>query len=140
MRARTVRCMSEEFLSEPWLQAALAAGEALPGLAGMSAKVNFELAGSREPKLSKRELHAVLQDGRLVELGEGLLAEADCSVVCKHVEARDIIFGQADAEAGYMRGWLKLAGNYGVALFDLRPLYAQREWQSFVRELAELTA
>lgn len=125
-----------EFLSEDWCQATLEAAECLPSLADMSARVNFEIAGA---KPSKR-FHAVVEDGRLVALGEGKLDEADCLVSCKLADAWAIVCGEARAEVGFMHGWLKLEGDYGILVFGLRPLYEQEQWQDFKQAVAERTA
>lgn len=121
-----------EFLSEDWCDAALEAAGCLPGLAGMSVRVNFEIAGA---KPSKR-FHVVLEDGKLVALGQGKLDEADCSVSCKLADVWAIVCGEARAEVGFMHGWLKLEGDYGILVFGLRPLYAQAEWQDFKQAVA----
>jgi len=130
---------AKEFLSQAWFEAVLRAADILPGMAEMSASVNFELAGAKSSKGPARRFHAVLADGRLAELGEGKLPQADCVVSCKLPQALAIVQGEADAEVGYMHGWLKLEGNYGVLVFALRPLYGQTRWQEFTRSVADLT-
>ncbi len=121
-----------EFLSEEWCQSVIEAAADLPGLAEMSVRVNFEITGA---KPSKR-FHAVLEDGKLVALGQGKLGEADCVVSCKLADAWGIVCGEARAEVGFMHGWLKLEGDYGILVFGLRPLFAQSEWQDFKQAVA----
>ncbi len=136
-----------DFLSDDWFAAVLDAAQVLPEIEGMSAIVNFELKGSKpsaEEPVSKQRpgqqhCHAVLRDGRLVELSVGKSAEANCSVSCKLSEASAIVSGEDDAEVAYMQGRLKLEGEYGILLFDMRDLYAQPQWQEFVAQVKVLT-
>ncbi len=129
----------EDFLSEPWLERVLDAAKVLPGLTGMSAVVNFEFATGKSSKKPPMRFHAALKDGRLVELGLGKLPEASCSVACKLPQALAIVKGEAEAEVGYMQGWLKVEGDYGVLVFGLRPLYEQPEWKDFKQAVDQLT-
>lgn len=130
---------TEEFLSQAWFEAVLQASDILPGMAEMSASVNFELTGAKSSKGSAKRFHAVLSDGRLSEFGEGKLPGADCSVSSKLSQALAIVKGEADAEVGYMQGWLKIEGDYGALVFALRPLYGQAQWKEFARSVANLT-
>ena len=136
-----------DFLSDDWFAAVLEAGRLLPGMEGMSTVVNFELRGGKpsaeEPvskqRPAKQHCHAVLRDGKLEEFAAGKSAEANCSVSCKLNEALAIVLGEDDAEVAYMQGRLKLEGDYGILLFDLRDLCAQPLWQEFVAQVRSLT-
>ena len=136
-----------DFLAEDWFAAVLKAAQMLPGMEGMSAVVNFELQGdkpSEEEPVSKQRpaklhCHAVLRDGRLEEFASGKSAETNCSVSCKLSEALAILLGEDDIEIAYMQGRLKLGGDYGILLFDMRDLYAQPQWKEFVVLVRGLT-
>lgn len=136
-----------DFLNEDWFAAVLDAAQVLPGMKGMSAVVNFEFQGDKpsgeEPvskqRPAKLHCHAILRDGRLEEFAAGKSAEANCSVSCKLSEALAIVLGEDDAEVAYMQGRLKLEGDYGILLFDMRDLYAQPQWKEFVAQVRGLT-
>lgn len=136
-----------DFLTDDWFAAVLEAAQVLPGMEGMSAVVNFELQSgkpsSEEPvskqRPAKLHCHAILRDGRLEELTAGKSAVADCSVSCKLSEALAIVLGEGDAEVAYMQGRLKLEGNYGILLYDMRDLYFQPQWKEFVAQVRGLT-
>lgn len=137
----------QPFLSQGWFETVMVAAAGLKKMKGMSTVVNFEIKGKLPraagsvpaSQASKHFFHAELKDGQLSVLADGKSPVADCQITCTTKEALAVLAGEADFEAGYMHGWLKIEGNYGQLLFGLRPLYAQPAWKDFIQQAVALT-
>lgn len=108
-----------QFLSEEWLEALAEAAVGLPAAAGCSVSVRLEISGTPH---GKRRLTVRLEDGKLAEVALGLPIAEDCVVSCSHDDALAICEGRLDPAVAYMRGDLKLDGEYERVLFGLRPM------------------
>ena len=125
-----------DFLSEEWFSAVVKAADALPAIDGLSTIIGFEVAGAPSGKL---RAHATLVDGRLGDFVIGKSKEASCEIGISADNAEGVLRGELDPAVEYMRGDIKLSGDYEVALFELRPLVATDEWSAFVDAVVAAT-
>ena len=126
----------EDFGSEGWVAAVLAAAEALPAVPGCSVRARLEVAGGPDGPC---RLGVVISDGRLVELAPGRPAEVDCTVSTSAADAHRILSGELDPAVAYMQGRLKVDGAYERALFGLRPVVGSGAFRSFAAQVTALT-
>jgi hypothetical protein len=78
---------------------------------------------------------ARLADGALVERGDGATPEpADVSFTCTPADAQALHDGSLDLSVGFMRGQVKMAGDFG-ALLQLLPQTSGRHASLAVAEL-----
>ena len=124
------------YLSDEWFGLNLEAASGWPERPGVDCSANFEVTGAPEGKV---RYHAVISDGRLVEMGSGKLADADVNIVYKYADARAEISGGDHPDLAYMTGRMKLEGDYARWVFGLRPLLDSAEYDDFRSALAEHT-
>ena len=124
------------YLSDEWFGLNLEAASEWPERPGVDCLANFEVTGAPDGKV---RYHAVIRDGRLVEMASGKLADADVNIVYKYADARAEISGGDHPDLAYMTGRMKLEGDYARWVFSLRPLLDSAEYDDFRSVLAELT-
>ncbi|MYH72127.1 MAG: hypothetical protein F4153_06075 [Acidimicrobiia bacterium] len=124
------------YLSDEWFGLNLRAASGWPEQPGVDCSVNYEVAGAPDGKV---RYHAVIRDGRLVEMAAGKLADADVSIIYKYADARAEISAGQHPDLAYMSGQMKLEGDYARWVFGLRPLLDSAEYDAFRSTLAEST-
>lgn len=113
--------MSEEFLSEPWLDELARLGALLPLANGVSMVVQHEIAGAPAGKV---RFYIEWLNGQIQTAALGKHGEPDIVVQAKAVEALRILTGELSPDVAYMQGRLKVDGDYRRFLVDLR------DWRS----------
>ena len=78
-------------------------------------------------------------DGRIGEIASGKSESVDCTLQCSYAEACAFVQGAVDREVSYMRGDLKIDGNYVVYLLRLQPLFESAEFAAAGQSLRERT-
>ena len=126
-----------DFLTEEWFPAVIGAAGDLPKIDGLSAIIGFEVSGA--PTAKKLRAHATLVDGQLTDFVIGKSKEMACEVGISAEKAQAFLLGEIDPAAEYMRGDIKLSGDYEVALFELRPLVATDGWSDFIAAVVAAT-
>ena len=124
------------FLSDEWFGLNLEAASGWPERPGVDCSANFEVTGAPEGKV---RYHAVIRDGRLVEMALGKLADADVSIVYKYADACVEVSGGQHPDLAFMSGRMKLDGDYARWVYGLRPLLDSAEYDAFRSALAEFT-
>ena len=124
------------YLSDEWFGLNLKAASEWPERPGVDCTANLEVAGTPEGKI---RYHAVIRDGRLVEMASGKLADADVSIVYKYEDARAEVSAGEHPDLAYMSGRMKLEGDYGRWVFGLRQLLDSSEYDAYRMVLAEHT-
>ena len=102
----------------------------------MDCSANFEVSGAPDGNI---RYHAVIRDGRLVEMSSGKLAGADVNIVYKYADAQAEISSGDHPDLAYMTGRMKLEGDYARWVFGLRPLLDSADYDDFRSVLAEHT-
>lgn len=126
-----------DFLTEEWFPAVVAAANDLPKIDGMNAIIGFEIGNA--PTAKKLRAHATLVDGQMTDFVIGKSKEMTCEIGISAENLQAVLHGELDPAVEYMRGDIKLSGDYEVALFDLRPLVATDEWAAFTTAVVAAT-
>ena len=124
------------FLSDEWFGLNLEAASGWPERPGVDCSANFEVTGAPGGKI---RYHAVICDGRLVEMASDKLAEVDVSIVYKYADARAEVASGEHPDLAYMSGRMKLEGDYARWVYGLRPVLDSAEYDVFLSALAEHT-
>lgn len=124
------------FLSDDWFRLNLEAASGWPERPGVDCSANYEVTGAPDGKI---RYHAVIRDGRLVEMASGKLADAEVGIVYKYADARAEVAGGEHPDLAYMSGRMKLEGEYARWVYGLRPLLDSAEYDAFRLALAEYT-
>jgi predicted lipid carrier protein YhbT len=124
-----------EHLSQAWLDLQRSLVGALPERPGATARVQHVISGA--PGGEVRFALSIV-DGRLTEasLGDDPHAEVTCTQT--HADAVQIARGELDANAAFMQGRVKVAGDMGKVM-ALMPLTDSDEYRAAVAELAAQT-
>jgi SCP-2 sterol transfer family len=109
------------FLTDEWFAMVADEAAALPAVPGASLVMQHVIAGSPHGKVQ-----AVLEvrDGQIVEVRAGKRADASCTVTWAFADAIAALRGDVALDVAFMRGDLKIEGDYTTFLFGLRPVFA----------------
>ena len=99
------------------------AGAVLPEQPGCSLVMQHVVTGGPD---GKAQYGAEVRDGRLIAFELGKRADATCTVTWTYADALAALDG-ADLDVAFMRGSLKLDGDYRTFLLDLRAVFASPE-------------
>jgi hypothetical protein len=124
------------FLGDDWFGLNLEAASGWPERPGVDCSVNYEVTSTPDGKV---RYHAIIRDGRLVEMAAGKLADADVSIVYKYADARAEVADGEHPDLAYMSGRMKLEGDYARWVYGLRPLLDSAEYDAFRSALADNT-
>ena len=124
------------YLSDGWFGLNLEAASGWPERPGVDCTANFEVTGAPDGKV---RYHAVIRDGRLVEMAAGKLADADVSIVYKYADACAEIAGGEHPDLAFMSGRMKLDGDYARWVYGLRPLLESADHDAYRAALADHT-
>jgi putative sterol carrier protein len=102
----------------------------------VSAALQFVVASSPSGKL---QFVARVVDGRITEITVGKSEQVDCTLQCSYAHALAIARGELDREVAYMRGDLKIDGDYAAYLLRLQPLFESVEFAASCQSLRDRT-
>jgi hypothetical protein len=110
------------FLTDEWFALVREHAGSLPTVPGASLVMQHVVAGAPQAK----KLQAVVEvcDGQILEAAEGKRADAACTVSWSYADALAALRGELDLDVAFMRGDLKVEGDYVSFLFGLRPVFA----------------
>ena len=123
------------YLSQEWLDRhrELAAGQ--PEWPGVSARLQYVVTGTPDGDV---RYHTVVRDGRLVEAALGDIADPDVTFTQGYEVNLQILRGDLDANAAFMQGRVKVAGDMGKVL-DLLPLTSDPDYRRVQEQLVAET-
>lgn len=124
-----------KWLTPEWFDETRAMGTDLPGRAGLSARIQFEVTGGPEGEVT---YHWVLEDGRLVSSGRGAGDTPDATLTTVWDDAVAMQRGDLDPNVAFMQGRMKVAGSMGV-MMALLPVINTPEYQDLRRQIASVT-
>ena len=125
-----------QYLSDGWFGLNLEVATGWPERPGVDCSANFEVTGAPEGKV---RYHAVIRDGRLVEMAAGKMADADVNIVYKYADAQAEVAAGQHPDLAFMSGRMKLEGDYARWVYGLRPLLDSAEYDAYRSALAENT-
>lgn len=124
------------FLSDEWFAALREAGAAWPAHDGVSAALQFVIASSPSGKL---QFVVRVVDGRIDDITMGKGDAVDCTLQCSYAHATAIARGELDREVAYMRGDLKVDGDYAAYIVRLQPLFDSESFAASCQSLRDRT-
>ena len=124
-----------KYLTQEWLDEAREMAKDQPERAGASATIQFVVSGGPDGDIS---YYWVLQDGKLLEASVGEVADPEITMTTAYADSVAIQKGELDANAAFMQGKTKVAGNMGK-LMQLMPLTMSPEYQAMQAKIREVT-
>jgi putative sterol carrier protein len=124
-----------KYLTQEWLDQGRELAKDQPERAGASAKMQYVVSGGPEGDI---KYYWVLEDGKLLESQLGEIAEPDFTMTSTYDDSVAIAKGTLDANAAFMQGKMKVAGNTGK-LMALLPLTMSPEYKALQEKIREIT-
>jgi hypothetical protein len=126
-----------EFLTDDWFRMVREHAEALAPVAGATLVMQHVVSGA--PHAKKLQAVVELRDGRVVDASLGKRADAACTVTWTYADARAALDGELPIDVAFMRGDLKVDGDYVTLLYGLRPVFAGEGGERVVRAIRDAT-
>ncbi|HWF21249.1 MAG TPA: SCP2 sterol-binding domain-containing protein [Acidimicrobiales bacterium] len=124
-----------KWLSQEWFDEARALAADQPDRPGASARMQYEVTGGPDGDV---KYYWVLEDGHLRESALGVLADAEVTLTTVWSDAMAIQKAELDANAAFMQGKVKVAGNMGTML-KLLPITNTAEYRDLQRRILAIT-
>ena len=124
-----------KYLSQEWLDEGRALAGSQPERPGASARMQYVVTGGPEGDI---KYYWVLDDGKLLESQLGEIADADFTLTLTYDDSVKVQQGELDANAAFMQGRMKVAGNMGK-LMQLMPLTNSPEYKALQEEIRGIT-
>lgn len=124
-----------KYLTQEWLDESRELAKDQPERAGASAKMQYVVTGSPDGDI---KYYWVLENGKLLESQLGEVADADFTMTSTYEDSVAIAKGTLDANAAFMQGKMKVAGNTGK-LMALLPLTMSPEYKALQERIREIT-
>jgi putative sterol carrier protein len=123
------------YLSQEWLDETRVLAEGQPERLGASAQMQYVVTGGPDGDL---KYYWILQDGKLLESALGDAPEADFTMTLSYDDSVKVQRGELDANAAFMQGRMKVAGNM-AKLMQLLPLTSSPEYKALQAEIRSIT-
>ncbi len=127
--------MTEQYLSQEWLDELREAAGSQPGRPGASARIQYVVGGGPGGDV---KYYWILEDGKLLESALGTIDDADITLTLTYEDSVKVQQGDLDANAAFMQGRMKVAGNM-AKLMQLLPLTNSPEYKQLQAEVAKAT-
>jgi putative sterol carrier protein len=124
-----------KYLTQEWLDQSRELAKDQPERPGASAKMQYVVTGGPEGDI---KYYWVLENGKLLESQLGEIADADFTMTSTYDDSVAIANGTLDANAAFMQGKMKVAGNTGK-LMTLMPLTMSPEYKALQEQIRGLT-
>jgi predicted lipid carrier protein YhbT len=124
-----------KWLSQEWFDETRAMAADQPDRPGATARMQYEVTGGPDGDI---KYYWVLEDGHLRESALGVLADAEVTLTTPWADAVAIQKAELDANAAFMQGKVKVAGNMGIVL-ALLPITNAPEYRELQRRILEIT-
>ena len=124
-----------KWLSPEWFDDTRTMATDQPDRPGASARMQYEVTGGPAGDV---KYYWVLEDGHVRESALGVLADAEVTLTTQWSDAVAIQKGELDANAAFMQGKVKVAGNMGKVL-ALLPITNAPEYRDLQRRITEIT-
>ena len=124
-----------KYLTQEWLDQSRELAKDQPDRPGASAKMQYVVTGGPEGDI---KYYWVLENGKLLESQVGEIAEPDFTMTSSYDDSVAIAKGTLDANAAFMQGKMKVAGNTGK-LMQLMPLTMSAEYKALQEQIRTIT-
>jgi putative sterol carrier protein len=125
-----------QYLSQEWLDETRKLAEGQPVRPGATARIQYVNTGGPEGDI---KYYWVLEDGKILDSQLGDVDDPDFTLTMTYDDAMKVQKGELDANAAFMQGRMKVAGNV-AKLMTLLPLTNSSEYKQLreqVREMSE---
>jgi alkyl sulfatase BDS1-like metallo-beta-lactamase superfamily hydrolase len=120
-----------KWLTQEWLDTQKELAGSQPERPGASARMQYVVTGGPDGDI---RYYWVLENGKLLESRLGDISDAEITLTVTHGDAMMIQKGELDANAAFMQGRVKVAGNM-AKLMALLPITNSPEYKQFQEEL-----
>ena len=124
-----------KYLSQEWLDETREMAGSQPDRPGASARMQYVVSGGPDGDI---KYYWVLQDGKLLESSLGEVDDADFTMTLSYDDSVKVQQGELDANAAFMQGRMKVAGNM-AKLMQLLPLTNSPEYKALQTEIRTIT-
>jgi putative sterol carrier protein len=124
-----------KWLTQEWLDETRKMAENQPERPGASAKMQYVVTGGPDGEV---KYYWVLENGKLLESNLGDLDGAEVTMTQTYDDAKKVQKGELDANAAFMQGRIKVAGNM-AKLMALMPLTNAPEYKDLQKQIQEIT-
>jgi len=124
-----------KWLSQEWLDETRKMGESQPERPGATARMQYIITGGPDGEV---RYYWILENGKLLESKLGDLPDADFSMTQTYDDAMKIQRQELDANAAFMQGRIKVAGNM-AKLMSLMPITNSPEYKQLMAEVDKIT-
>jgi alkyl sulfatase BDS1-like metallo-beta-lactamase superfamily hydrolase len=125
-----------KWLTQEWLDETCRMADSQPERPGASAKMQYVVTGGPDGDI---KYYWILENGELQEskLGD-LPGGAEVTMTQTYEDAKKIQKGELDANAAFMQGRIKVAGNM-AKLMALMPLTNAPEYKELQKQIQQIT-
>ena len=124
-----------KWLTQEWLDETRQMGESQPERPGATARMQYVITGGPDGEV---RYYWILENGKLLESKLGDLPDADFSMTQSYDDALKIQRQELDANAAFMQGRIKVAGNM-AKLMSLMPITNSPEYKQLMAEIDKIT-
>ena len=124
-----------KFLSQEWHDECRTMAEGQPERPGASARMQYVVTAAPEGDV---RYFWLLENGKLLESGLGDIEDPEITLTQSYEDAKAIQKGELDANAAFMQGRVKVAGNM-AKLMSLLPITNSPEYKQLQTEIREIT-
>jgi putative sterol carrier protein len=124
-----------KYLSQEWHDKAKELAQSFPERPGATARMAYVVAGSPEGDI---EYHQIIENGKVTDQGVGLCENPEITMTVSYDDSVKIQRGDLDANAAFMQGRMKVAGNM-AKLMALMPLTMSPEYKAIQESVREFT-
>jgi putative sterol carrier protein len=124
-----------KWLTQEWLDETCRMADSQPERPGASAKMQYVVTGGPDGEI---RYYWILENGRLQKSELGDLEDAEVTMTQTYEDAKKIQKGELDANAAFMQGRIKVAGNM-AKLMALMPLTNAPEYKELQKQIQEIT-
>tara|TARA_B100001094_G_scaffold127927_1_gene124021 strand:- start:43983 stop:44369 length:387 start_codon:yes stop_codon:yes gene_type:complete len=118
-------------LSEQWVNTFQEYASGLPTM-DISISCQYEISGAPQGKV---RYFVIFKDGKIVKADLGKYDSPDCLVSTTQEEVISILHQRSSVTGSFMKGNLKIEGEYEKYLFGMNKVRSTKEWASMLLAL-----
>jgi putative sterol carrier protein len=124
-----------KYLTQEWLDMQRELAQEFPERPGATARMQYVVTGAPGGDV---KYFTVIENGKITDNQLGEDADAEFTLSSTYDDSVRVLKGELDANAAFMQGKMKVAGNMGK-LMSLMPLTQSQEYQDIQAKVAEQT-
>lgn len=124
-----------KYLTQEWMDEAKQLAADFPETPGASVRMQQVITGAPDGEV---KYYTVIENGKTIEQALGEDPQAEVTLTNSYEDAVKIMKGELDANAAFMQGRVKVAGNM-AKMMSLLPLTSKPEYKTIQEKLAAET-